>query len=135
MPDVVDKKTRSKIMSSIRSRDTKVELMLRRELWRKGLRYRLYYDVPGKPDIVFSSKKLAVFMDGDFWHGYDWKKLEPKLKNDFWRDKITRNMLRDKRVNLELKKKGWRVIRLWEHEVREDATGCVKRIKRELGRR
>jgi len=132
MPDIVDKKTRSKIMSSIRSKNTKVELMLRRALWKEGLRYRIHYKIRGSPDIVFLSKKVAVFIDGDFWHGYDWKKLKPKLKNKFWVNKITRNMERDKEVNAELEKEGWKVIRIWEHELRDNMEKCVKRIKKEL---
>ena len=133
MPDIVDKETRSRIMSSIRSKNTKVEWILRRALWKKGLRYRLHYKIKGSPDIVFPSKKVAVFIDGDFWHGYNWEKLKPKLKNEFWVNKILRNMQRDKEVNEELKKMGWKVIRIWEHELRKDVNKCVKKIKRVLG--
>lgn len=132
MPDVVDKETRSKIMSSIRSKNTKVEWILRKALWRERLRYRTHYKIRGSPDVVFPSKKVAVFIDGDFWHGHDWKKLKPKLKNRFWRNKIKRNMTRDKEVNEDLKKKGWKVIRIWEHEIRKDTGKCIRKIQRVL---
>lgn len=133
MVDIVDKDTRSKIMSSIRSKNTKIELILRKALWEEGFRYRLHYKIVGSPDIVFPSKKVAVFVDGDFWHGYNWENLKPKLKNEFWVNKIRRNMKRDKEVNEKLKRMGWNVVRIWEHEIRTDVKGCIKKIKKVLG--
>jgi len=132
MSDIVNKKTRSKIMSSIRSRNTKVELILRKALWRRRFRYRIHYKIKGHPDIVFPSKKVAIFIDGDFWHGYKWEHLKPKLKNKFWISKIKKNIARDKKVNNELKRNGWKVVRIWEHELRKDTLECVRRIKKVL---
>lgn len=128
-PDKFSKETRSKIMSSIHSKDTKIELLLRSLLWKEGLRYRTHYMIKGNPDIVFTRQKVAVFIDGDFWHGWQWKKLKPKLKNRFWVDKITRNMERDKEVNKELKEQGWRVIRIWEHSIKRATHKNGKTLK------
>lgn len=116
-------------MSSIRSKNTKVEMLLRKELWRCGHRYRLYAKLPGKPDLIFKSRKVAVFVDGDFWHGYHFKKLLPKLKNKFWVDKIKRNMGRDKEVNKELKAMDWKVLRIWEHELRRNIDTCTMKVE------
>jgi len=129
MPDIFDKKTRSKIMSSIKSKNTKIELLLRKALWKEGLRYRLHYKINGSPDIVFVSKKVAIFVDGDFWHGYQWRKLKPKLKNEFWVKKIKRNMQRDVEIDSILAKNGWRVLRVWEHEINEHLDMCVTKIR------
>lgn len=131
-PDKFPKETRSKIMSSIHSKDTKIELLLRSLLWKEGLRYKTHYMIKGNPDIVFTRQKVAVFIDGDFWHGWQWKKLKSKLKNRFWVDKITRNMERDKEVNKELKKQGWRVIRIWEHSIKRDVHKCAELIQAEI---
>ncbi len=133
MPDIVDRKTRSRIMSSIRSKDTKVEWLLRTALWKKGLRYRTHYNIKGRPDVVFPRQKVAVFVDGDFWHGWNWRKLRPKLKNDFWVNKIKRNMKRDREVVVELKKQGWKVLRIWEHELRNELNSSVKKIMKMVG--
>src|SRR3989344_4143983 len=122
----INPKKRSYIMSQIRSKDTKVEWLLRSALWKAGLRYRLYYRIKGKPDIVFPRKKVAVFIDGDFWHGWNWKGLKPKLKNAYWVNKIKGNLERDKKITLNLKEEGWFVIRIWEHLLRKDAQKCVK---------
>lgn len=124
----INKKKRSYIMSCIRSKNTKIELILRKALWQKGLRYRIHYKTIGKPDVVFASKKVAIFIDGDFWHGWNWKKLRPKLKNRFWVNKITRNMRRDKEVNSRLEMMGWKVIRIWEHDIKNDFDAQVKKI-------
>ena len=127
--DRISKEKRSHIMSSIRSKNTKIEMLLRKELWRCGYRYRLYAKLPGKPDLVFKSRKVAIFVDGDFWHGYNFKKLLPKLKNRFWVEKIKRNMERDKEVNMQLKKEGWNVIRIWEHQIRKNSTSSINLIQ------
>lgn len=120
-------------MSSIPSKDTKVEWILRSRLWKEGLRYRTHKkELPGKPDIIFSKEKIAVFIDGDFWHGWGWKELKPKLKNDYWREKIKKNMERDNKTNKELRKNGWDVLRIWEHELRNNPEECVLRVKEAL---
>ncbi len=122
-----------KIMSAIHSKDTKPELILRKALWEKGIRYRKNYKLlPGKPDIVFIKEKIAVFCDGDFWHGHNWSlrgmsSLEEELSrySDYWKNKILTNIERDRRTDDKLKDLGWKVIRLWESEIRKDVDGCV----------
>jgi len=122
-----------KIMSAIKSKNTKPELMLRRALWAKGLRYRVHVSrFPGKPDIVFSRAKIAVFCDGDFWHGHNWAirglaSLDEELKQytQFWRDKILGNIKRDKEHTARLKADGWIVIRIWESDIKIDVSKCA----------
>ena len=125
-----------KIMSAVRSKDTEPELMLRKALWKSGLRYRKNYNnLPGKPDIVFVSRKIAIFCDGDFWHGHNWairglNSLDEELArySDFWRNKILYNVERDKKNNKLLQEMGWNVIRIWESDIRANIDGCVRRI-------
>ena len=118
--DPLSKEQRSAVMRRIRRRDTKPELALRTELTRRGLRYRLDYGfVPGRPDIAFVGHRLAVFVDGEFWHG---KKLDSerlKLMSPYWQRKIERNVDRDRRVNRELTDDGWIVIRVTDRAIRE----------------
>ncbi len=122
---------RSKIMSKIKSKNTKAEILLRKELWRMGIRgYRIHYNLPGRPDIVFTTVKLAVFIDGDFWHGYLWKKGGKIPEKPYWKGKITSNIARDKRVNIELRKRGWKVTRVWEHEVMKNPQMAALKIQK-----
>jgi DNA mismatch endonuclease (patch repair protein) len=105
-----------------RKTDTAHELLLRRALWRRGLRYRKHAsDLPGRPDLVFRRARVVVFCDGDFWHGRDWEKLRAQLARrhnaDYWLAKITRNRRRDADNTALLQRQGWRVIRLWETDV------------------
>ena len=123
-----------KIMSAIKSKDTKPELLLRKALWNKGYRYRVNFKkLPGKPDIVFTKVKLVVFCDGDFWHGHNWAirgipSLEDELAtySDFWKAKILRNIERDKQNNAALQENGWKVLRIWESDIKRDLNECVK---------
>ena len=115
-------RTAAEIKRRVRHKDTKAELALRRALWAHGLRYRLHaQDLPGQPDIIFRRKKVAVFCDGDFWHGRDWPSLRAKLARranpDYWIAKIGSNIERDVRISRELRSLGWRVIRLWETDI------------------
>lgn len=113
------------------AKNTKPELILRKALWAGGYRYRLHNKtLPGKPDIVFSRNKLAIFIDGDFWHGYNWIERKSKLKTniEYWVPKIERNMQRDIEITQRLESQGWTVIRLWEHEVVKDLDSCINRI-------
>ena len=122
---------RSRNMSRIRSRDSKAELALRRALYALGFRYRLHVaGLPGKPDIVFVRAKVAVFMDGDFWHGRFWARdgKAPKTRRRWWIRKLTRNIERDRAVNRTLRKSGWKVVRVWESEIRRDARTVAERI-------
>ena len=108
-----------KIMSAIKSKDTKPELLLRKALWKYGIRYRVNYKkLPGKPDIVITKYKIAIFCDGDFWHGHNCKKGKlPSSNIDFWRGKISNNKLRDDKNSDLLIKLGWKVIIIWQCEI------------------
>lgn len=141
-----DAATTSRIMSAIRSHDTGPELVLRRALHRRGLRYRLRYPLPGRPDLVFPSARLAVFVDGDFWHGNTWRlrgasspeEYFASMTNaEFWRVKISRNVERDHTINHCLEEAGWRVVRLWESDLRdglEQSADMIERVVRGSGR-
>lgn len=130
MPDKFDKKTRSAIMSHIRHKNTSLEVNFRKLLWEKGLRgYRIHYNLPGKPDIVYVSKKIVIFLDGDFWHGYNWKKLGKVPPKKYWQEKIQKNIDRAKKYNKQLKKDGWTVLRFWEHDVKKKPDKCIKKVK------
>lgn len=132
-----DPKITHRIMSSIKSKNTRPELILRKALWRKNLRYRINYKkLPGKPDIVFTKKKIVIFCDGDFWHGHNWalrglSSLEDELNgySEFWRQKILRNIKRDNEINKDLTSMGWTVIRIWESDIKKDVNKCVDLIE------
>lgn len=127
MADIFDKKTRSYIMLRIRSKNTTPELILRQSLM--GMRLRYQPKMLGSPDFASKKHKVAVFVDGDFWHGYNWKKLGKVPPNGFWQSKIERNIARDRKYSAYLRNEGWEVIRFWEHEVIPDPDRCVKKIK------
>lgn len=112
--------SRSRIMSSIRSKNTKPEILFGSMMHRAGLRYRKHAkDLPGKPDFVFRPVKVAVFIDGDFWHGYKLREWEHKLSQGYWREKIKRNVERDRLKRAALRREGWKVIRIWDHQLKE----------------
>ena len=124
------------MMAAVRSKDSKAELALRRELHARGMRYRLHArDVPGRPDLVIRSRRLAVFVDGDMWHGNEHRRrgmtsmaeLFP-TRTDWWVAKIERNMQRDQEVNEQLAADGWTVIRIWESEVLADPAKAADRV-------
>ncbi|MDP3972355.1 MAG: very short patch repair endonuclease [Candidatus Nanopelagicales bacterium] len=127
-----------KIMASVRSKDSKAELLLRRELHRRGLRYRLHDKrLPGRPDLVFGPAKLVVFVDGDFWHGAGWQErgfmsFEAQFARfkepEKWRAKIERNLARDESVTEQLLASGWRVIRIWESQILKDVRPAADRV-------
>jgi DNA mismatch endonuclease (patch repair protein) len=140
MADVFTKEKRSWVMSRIRSQNTGLELaFLKRAsgtFYGKGYRYRKNCrTLPGKPDIAFHKQKVAVFVDGDFWHGYNFSKLKKKLPTSFWRDKIKNNMARDKRVSRLLRKDGWKVLRFWEHQLETTPDKAIQKIILSLGER
>lgn len=126
--DVHTPEMRSYNMSRIRGADTKPEMLLRKALWAAGYRYRLKVKLPGKPDLVFISKKIAIFVDGCYWHGCPKHASKPKTNVLFWEEKLDGNIERDKRVNRDLVDRGWKVLRLWEHEIKNDLPGCVDKI-------
>ncbi len=124
-------KQRSELMGKIKSQNTKPELKLKKALWNLGYRYRKSLKkLPGSPDIVYSKYQLAIFIDGEFWHGYNWseKKTRIKTNREFWIPKIERNIQRDKLNNQLLTDAGWHVIRFWEHELKNDFDGCVNKV-------
>ena len=134
MPDVLTPEQRKKNMQHIRSKDTAIELKLRKALWEKGYRYRKNYkDLPGKPDIVLTKYKIVIFCDGEFFHGKAPQVLKPKLENsnngEFWIKKISRNIERDNEVDNELLFLGWTVIRFWGDEIKKDPNMCVRVIE------
>ena len=126
---------RSMQMKRIKSTETKPEQFLRKMIWATGLRYRKNVKkLPGSPDIVFFKYKLAIFVDGDFWHGYNWEDKKERIKTNrqFWIPKIERNMQRDRENAEKLLQLGFKVLRFWEHEVKNDAYQCVIQIINKL---
>lgn len=128
--DTVPSEQRSRIMATVRQRDTTPELVLRRALHACGLRFRLPHarTLPGSPDVIFPTARVAVFVDGCFWHGCPVHGTRPKTNAAFWATKIKRNCERDKEVNERLAAMGWHTVRLWEHEVLPDPTVVAQRI-------
>ena len=134
MTDRLTPEQRRKNMQNIHSKDTSIEIRLRKALWHKGYRYRKNYKgLPGKPDIVLMKYKVAVFCDSEFFHGKDWEILRPQLEkgtnSEFWIHKISRNMQRDNQINKELLFMGWTVIRFWGKEILKNTDECVKVIE------
>lgn len=128
---------RRKCMRAVKSKNTSLEMALRKALYADGLRYRLYSkDLPGRPDIVFRKKKVAVFCDGEFWHGFNWLERKKTIQSnqDYWFAKIERNMARDAQVNAELAALGWTVVRFWEREIKKQLDACVLRVRAALQR-
>jgi DNA mismatch endonuclease (patch repair protein) len=124
-------KERSKLMSKIRGKDTKPEVMFRKALWAKGYRYRKNVKkLPGKPDVLLNKFKLAIFIDGEFWHGYNWEEKKKTIKSNraFWIPKIERNMQRDEQVEIELGELGFTVMRFWEQQIKKDLDTCLDEV-------
>ena len=132
--DDLTKDQRRKNMQHIRSNDTSIEVKLRKALWHKGYRYRNNDSrLPGKPDIVLTKYKIAIFCDGEFFHGKDWEILKPRLEksdnSQYWISKISRNRERDEDVNKQLLFQGWTVIRFWGKEIQNNTNQCVKVVE------
>ena len=135
MNQMTSKQKISAQMKTIHSKDTKPELTLRKALWHEGIRYRKNYTkLPGKPDIAILSSRLAIFIDGEFWHGYDLKNQEKRLHRNrkYWITKIKNNMKRDKKVNNMLKAMGWTVIRYPSKYVMHHTEECTTEIIQEI---
>jgi DNA mismatch endonuclease, patch repair protein len=126
--DVLTRKQRSYCMSRIQGTGSGPELALRRALSANGLRYRLKNRLTGRPDIVFVSSRVAVFVDGCFWHGCPAHSVKPKTRKAFWLAKIERNRARDKVVRATLRREGWTVLRFWEHDVKREISRIVEQI-------
>jgi DNA mismatch endonuclease (patch repair protein) len=133
MADMFSKKIRSRIMSRIRGKDTKPELTLRKILFAGGLRYRLNYKVAGyRVDLAFPSKKLAIFVDGCFWHGCPRDFRPPKSNTKYWGPKIRTNRKRDKKIDNAIRKEGWQPLHFWEHSLRENPSAVFEKIAKRL---
>ena len=135
--DRLTKEQRHKNMKNIRSKDTSIELKLRKELWRRGYRYRKNYtELPGKPDIVLTKYKIAIFCDSEFFHGKDWEVLKPQLEKgknaDFWIEKISKNQQHDDDINKQLQFLGWTVIRFWGKEIMKKSDECIQVIEENI---
>ena len=124
---------RRKNMQAVKNKDSQIEQLLRKELWSRGIRYRKNVNrIYGKPDIVFIGKKVAVFCDSEFWHGYNWaeRKKDFKSHQEFWIPKIERNMERDVEVTAKLESEGWTVLRFWGNEIKKNSAQCADIIEK-----
>ena len=131
---------RHKNMSRIRSKDTSIELILRKALWHHGIRYRKNYKkLPGTPDIAITKYRIAIFCDSEFFHGKDWEKLQLRLANgsnsSYWLKKISRNMERDQDVERTLRSREWTVIRFWGDDIKKNTQDCVRVIEEAIEER
>ena len=128
MADNLTPEQRSYCMSRVRGKDTGIEIRLRSELHKRGLRFRKHVkNLPGTPDIVFAKARVVVFVDGDFWHGYRFAAWEHKM-SEFWQRKIRMNRDRDIKNRRTLRSRGWEVVRLWQHQVEQDLEACVRLV-------
>ncbi len=132
--DVLTPEQRSRNMRNIRSKDTQIEIILRKALWKKGYHYRKNCKaIPGSPDIALTKYKIAIFCDGEFFHGKDWEVLKPKLKksnnSEFWINKISRNREKDDEINKKLLFEGWTVVRFWGNDIKKNTDECVQVIE------
>lgn len=129
--DVLTPDQRRKNMRNIRSKDTSIEISLRRAIWHAGIRYRKNYKkLPGKPDIAITKYRIAIFCDSSFFHGRDYEtKKKPGTNQEFWDKKIRRNIERDEENNRQLRAMGWTVLRFWDTEIKKDLEGCLQTIK------
>lgn len=132
--DVLTPEQRRKNMQHIRSKNTKIEVLLRKALWEKGYRYRKNYKkLPGKPDIVLIKYKIAIFCDSEFFHGKDWEVLKTRLKkgnnSEFWINKISKNRDRDNEINKKLLSMGWTVFRFWGNDIKKNTDECIRVIE------
>ena len=124
---------RRKNMQAVKNKDSQIEQLLRKELWSRGIRYRKNVNrIYGKPDIVFIGKKIAVFCDSEFWHGYNWEERKKDFKShqEFWIPKIERNMERDAEVTAKLESEGWTVLRFWGNEIKKNTAQCADIIEK-----
>lgn len=129
---------RHKNMQAIRNKDSDIELLLRRELWKRGIRYRKNVkSVLGHPDIAFIGKRVAVFCDSEFWHGYDWenRKNDIHTRREFWIPKIERNIQRDIEVTEGLQNEGWIVLRFWGKDIKKNVSECTDIIEKTIRNR
>ena len=134
MTDVLTKEQRHRNMSNIKSHDTKIEVALRKALWNKGIRYRKNYKkVPGKPDIAITKYRIAIFCDGEYFHGKDWKEQKKRIERgdnaEFWIAKIEKNIQRDSEVDKQFKALDWVVLRFWGKDILKNTDSCVQVVE------
>jgi DNA mismatch endonuclease, patch repair protein len=127
--DTFTKKKRSEIMSNIRSKNTAVEKVIFSALRKRGVYFQKHYKKAlGNPDIALPKKKIALFIDGDFWHGYNFAKQKKRLPKKYWLKKIEDNIKRDRKNRNKLKREGWKVLRVWEHEIKKNPERAIKKV-------
>lgn len=133
MADVFSKKKRSEIMSRIRSKDTGIEKKVFSYLRKRKIYFRKHYDkIPGKPDVALPAKKKAVFINGDFWHGYRFAAWKHRIPKKYWRKKIESNISRDKKGHATLRRKGWKIMKAWGHDLMKHPEETCKKIEKFL---
>ena len=134
MADTLTPEERSRLMSRIRSKWTSIDLKMEKILARSGAKFEMYPRMTGSPDFASRRRRIAIFCDGDFWHGYRYHERK-KPAGRYWRDKIERNMARDRYVTRRLRREGWSVLRFWEHDIHKDPAKCARRVRRKLDER
>jgi DNA mismatch endonuclease (patch repair protein) len=132
LTDVFSKEKRSWVMSRIRSKDTKIEKSMEQKLNELGIKFKKHYNIFGKPDFVIENRKIAIFLDGEFWHGHKKGRVKLQKLPKYWRNKIAYNKRRMRRVNQKLKKEGWSVLRFWENDIKKNLNKCVNVILQKL---
>lgn len=132
MTDIYSKKKRSEIMSHVKGKNTGLELLAKKLLKDSGVSgFKRGDGVFGRPDFIFTKEKIALFIDGGFWHGLNYAKIKNKLPS-FWKEKMAANMKRDRRVNKTLRSEGWKVLRVWDYQIKKDPQKFIKRLKQLL---
>ncbi len=131
MTDIFTPEKRSWIMSRIRGTNTKIDLKMKKMLEENKIQFTMYPKMFGHPDFVLKRQKIIIYCDGDFWHGYKYHEKK-KLPKKYWRDKIERNMRRDRRITSKLRHDGWSVLRFWEHDIEKTPDRCIRKIKRKI---
>jgi len=134
MADIFTPEKRSWVMSRIRGTNTKIDLKMKKMLSDSGNKWEMYPKMYGNPDFAHKRKKIVIFCDGDFWHGYKYDEKKKPAKK-FWRDKIENNMRRDKRYTRRLRRDGWSVLRIWEHDIQKNPEKCMGKIKTKFSER
>jgi DNA mismatch endonuclease, patch repair protein len=134
MTDIFTPEKRSWIMSRIRGSNTKIDLKMKRLLTENKYKFEMYPKMYGNPDFVLKRKKIAIFCDGDFWHGYRYHEKKKPAKK-YWKDKIEGNMRRDQRYSRKLRRECWSVLRLWEHDIEKNPEKCMRKIKSKFSQR
>jgi len=132
MTDVFTPEKRSWVMSRIRGTNTKIDLKMKKLLSKTRYKSQMYPKMFGNPDFIIKRKRIAIFCDGDFWHGYRYDSKKKPAKK-FWRDKIEENMRRDKRISRKLRREGWAVLRFWEHDIEKRPDSCMRKLIKKLG--